>query len=510
MPKDEQGFMDWLVEDICNTIEIKGAVEATRDENGKVDKWAATGLAMGLGHTSDDEMATLAGFLGAEGAFDDDDDTISNDYENIPASTVAPTFRASTTNCISETEYENKKKNIISEKRIITGMCIFALCLFTILLFSAMSSYPDGAAVYFLMILVIDSSLVYGIINTSKARERELSFIEQEYTESQKRRKQEEESKRKKEAAKKEYEALRNYAGTTNLCEAKKLMSQKAEKLFNEADKACNFDELTYNPGIIENLLTFIFYITINGLKITPKQKSATFFFSTNWCCVHSDFTGDMLFVEQQNDLSDTIQKALDETYTLITVAVHKSGQTGVDIDFTKTLCSLMILLGEEFDKQYGIREFGASGALVILETARRAEQRVIDERFLDNDSVDYDVNLPPIPITEPVQESALDEETQAVFKDMFSVLDDLEKIVSEDNGSTEEITTESDELFETDDEEEEFEDTFIGTNLIYADDMKLLSEAGYDEIDLELMEPEELKEAMEIAGVDTILYDFD
>lgn len=38
---------------------------------------------------------------------------------------------------------------------------------------------------------------------------------------------------------------------------------------------------------------------------------------------------------------------------------------------------------------------------------------------------------------------------------------------------------------------------------------MKLLSEAGYEEIDLELMKPEELKEAMEDAGVDTVLYDF-
>ena len=74
MAKDGQGFMDWLVEDIANTIEIKGAVEASRDENGRVDKWKATGLAMGLGHTSDDELATLAGFLGAEGAFDDDAD----------------------------------------------------------------------------------------------------------------------------------------------------------------------------------------------------------------------------------------------------------------------------------------------------------------------------------------------------------------------------------------------------------------------------------------------------
>ena len=33
MAKDEQGFMDWLVEDIANTIEIKGAVEASRDES---------------------------------------------------------------------------------------------------------------------------------------------------------------------------------------------------------------------------------------------------------------------------------------------------------------------------------------------------------------------------------------------------------------------------------------------------------------------------------------------
>ena len=198
MSKDEQGFFDWLVEDICNTIEIKGAVEATRDENGKVDKWAATGLAMGLGHTSDDEMATLAGFLGAEGAFDD------------------------------------------------------------------------------------------------------------------------------------------------------------------------------------------------------------------------------------------------DATY------------------------------------------------------------------------IDDDTFIPPIPESEPMQESASDEETQAIFKDIDAVFERLDKIGADDEDSTEELTSDNNEADETDEEPEEFEDTLIGTNLIYADDMKLLSEAGYDEFDLTLMEPQELKEAMEDAGVDTLLYDFD
>lgn len=72
MSKDEKGFLDWLVDDICSSIEIRAAVEASRDENGRVDKWKASGMAMGMGHTSDHDMAMLAGFLGAEGAFDDD------------------------------------------------------------------------------------------------------------------------------------------------------------------------------------------------------------------------------------------------------------------------------------------------------------------------------------------------------------------------------------------------------------------------------------------------------
>ena len=196
MAKDEKGFFDWLVEDICNTIEIKFAVEATRDENGKVDKWAATGLAIGLGHTSDDKMAMLAGFLGAEGAFDD--------------------------------------------------------------------------------------------------------------------------------------------------------------------------------------------YDTCDGIYI------------------------------------------------------------------------------------------------------------------------------PPIPKSEPAQESAFDEETKAILRDIDTIFERLDSLVPEESTSSQETTIEDNEHSEKDEESEEFEDTFIGTNLVYADDMKLLSEAGYDEFDLDLMEPEELKEAMEDAGVDTFLYDFD
>ena len=58
--KGQPEFYDWTVKDIADTIEIKGVVEATCDENGEVDNWAV-GLTMELGYIFDDEIATLAG-----------------------------------------------------------------------------------------------------------------------------------------------------------------------------------------------------------------------------------------------------------------------------------------------------------------------------------------------------------------------------------------------------------------------------------------------------------------
>ena len=210
MKKDEQGFMDWLVEDICNTIEIKGAVEATRDENGKVDKWAATGLAMGLGHTSDDELATLAGFLGAEGAFDNDYfdgdsdcDDIADDYfygdsilgdsdynadRNVVCSPLKYTVNHSAVShkkvdSISKDEYEKQRKSITSEKAMIITASVISILVFSVSLLNAMKLYPEGTGLYFFMLLVIDASLVYGIIHTSKTSDKKLSDIESKYYE---------------------------------------------------------------------------------------------------------------------------------------------------------------------------------------------------------------------------------------------------------------------------------------------------------------------------------------
>lgn len=317
MAKDEQSFMDWLVEDICNTIEIKGAVEATRDENGKVDKWAAAGLAMGLGHTSDDEMATLAGFLGAEGAFDDDKDDISCKFDDIPVSVSTSRYTAGTAGNMSEAEYERKKQDIISNTKTTVGGTATAAVLSFIGLIAAAGNGSVGWAIICVCLLIL---FVWTACYFSKQRDNELRWLEREYTESKNKQKQEE----------------------------------------------------------------------------TKRERDAA--------------------------------------------------------------------------------------------------QRGIDERLLHD----------------PAEETAACDDSANLNVNIDSVVNKVETLASDYGGSTEYLTTEDDDISEIDDEEEEFEDTFIGTNLIYADDMKLLSEAGYDEFDLDLMEPEELKEAMEDAGVDTYLYDFD
>ena len=67
MKNNEKGFLEGLAEGIGKTIDMKCAIECSRDENGKVNKWKATAISVGRGFTSDEDMARLAGLLGAEG-----------------------------------------------------------------------------------------------------------------------------------------------------------------------------------------------------------------------------------------------------------------------------------------------------------------------------------------------------------------------------------------------------------------------------------------------------------
>lgn len=65
-----EGFLEGLLK----TAGMYAAVQASKNSKGKPDPYKAAGMVAGLGYTSLDDTAQLGAMLGAEGAFDDDND----------------------------------------------------------------------------------------------------------------------------------------------------------------------------------------------------------------------------------------------------------------------------------------------------------------------------------------------------------------------------------------------------------------------------------------------------
>ena len=63
------GFLDNLAKNAA----LWGAVQLSKDENGKPDPYKAAGIAAGTGHFSARDRARLGAMLGSQGAFDSDD-----------------------------------------------------------------------------------------------------------------------------------------------------------------------------------------------------------------------------------------------------------------------------------------------------------------------------------------------------------------------------------------------------------------------------------------------------
>ena len=61
------GFFD----DLGKSLTYQGMIEASKDKNGKPDKWKVAGMAAGMGLNSS-QLANLGAMLGAQGGFDDD------------------------------------------------------------------------------------------------------------------------------------------------------------------------------------------------------------------------------------------------------------------------------------------------------------------------------------------------------------------------------------------------------------------------------------------------------
>lgn len=64
-----------LLDDLERDAQLRAAILASRDDNGKPDPYKAAGIVMGMGHGySLQDAATLGAMLGKAGAFDDKED----------------------------------------------------------------------------------------------------------------------------------------------------------------------------------------------------------------------------------------------------------------------------------------------------------------------------------------------------------------------------------------------------------------------------------------------------
>ena len=68
------GFFD----DLGQTLAMQAMIEASKNKKGKPDPWAAAGMAAGFG-MDPSQMAELGAMLGAQGAFDEENEEEEKD-----------------------------------------------------------------------------------------------------------------------------------------------------------------------------------------------------------------------------------------------------------------------------------------------------------------------------------------------------------------------------------------------------------------------------------------------
>lgn len=98
-----KGFIESILQDIL----LAGAVEASRNKDGKPDPYKAAGIATGFGRSSLEDQMRLATMLGAEGAFD------SSEIDNCE-----PTDLNSDNTCVASLKYDWRDTDIGDEYNI--------------------------------------------------------------------------------------------------------------------------------------------------------------------------------------------------------------------------------------------------------------------------------------------------------------------------------------------------------------------------------------------------------
>ena len=398
MGKQDESFFDGLMEDFAAAMDTKAAIEASRDANGKIDVAKATGLAMGLGHTSDNDLAIMAGVLGAEGAFDSDDTrTFKPDYACSSPGTdptalfVAPVptdpaaVRASTP---TAKKYLARKALILRDNRTDKRFCLGALCLVTLIFLFLIGTQEEAGGVLFAMMLVIVALIGAGVHHTNKTTQKELTDLNAEYRPLLEREEAERAEKAKAEEEKKK-QAAAGQTVKTPTCRvdvkqvemAVNLVRMQMKRLLDEADELIWNLEPTYSEDKLAALLCSLFYFTVKDREEPADVKAKIFDRLVYRSGLKTDFTGRSLFIDNPgSETDDRLQDLADSSFRMMTDAVYRIGEPDEGLSFTMSLFSLMLTLGGIVEQDLSVKGLGMEGAQLVLRLSEETGLTVNEE----------------------------------------------------------------------------------------------------------------------------------
>lgn len=178
MSDKDKSVFDAYLDDVGRDLEMRAIINMSQSKSGKIDVAKATGIAMGLGHTSTDDLATFGAHLGASAAFGN---TGAKHSTSTTFSTRQLPFFP-----MPEWEYNRQKKDILDNKRFTVKIVLWVMALVVALTALAYILEAEHADRGFPVLVV--SGLICGWV-ISRAHEKceaLLSNLEGEYQTSKK------------------------------------------------------------------------------------------------------------------------------------------------------------------------------------------------------------------------------------------------------------------------------------------------------------------------------------
>lgn len=356
----EKGFFDNLVNDFCRDLELKGAIETSRDENGKIDIAKATGISMGLGHTSDDDIVMLGAMLGAEGAFDDDyeeDYQDSIDYPQSPSHTYSLSNKKKKKKLFEKTtelDYIKQKKRANFEHRFLSTAVIFAIIVFTIFLIQLTNNAPEYSLLYLIMYGIILASLIYAITDSIKSHKEDLKKLEYR-------------------------RSCSRYA--EKIQEEKENIQGILKSVFDKYDDTYHPSETTHNPDYINIFILGMCITAISNSEHEKEQQSALFDACVEFTGIDKGLTGNMIFLNSKDDCKTIFSKfvgSLFGAYIFAADALEKRPKYKVLIS---AVCKLLMTIGNALSLYYPQNTFSETAVKSVVKTYINEAQKTIKNK---------------------------------------------------------------------------------------------------------------------------------